>query len=332
MADQTRVDNLKAQMSDCLTILNKELVQRSIWGEVNFKPAELDIKRCKDIVSNLSILPIEYLPDAACDKTVQNINQVRATLLKIDTFSVTQGTPIQNRDQITAELHGHADNLYTTTASWIPFLAYQRGDVEKNITKLSENVQTASELIEQSKLKIEKSELEIKQIITKAREASASAGAAVFTQDFKEESDKNETDSLVWLKTAITLAIITLLASCLFICLSYKYPATDSIQAYQILASKVVILMILITATLWAGRNYRILKHLKTSNNHRALTLRTLQAFTAAASDDQTKNAVLLEANRAIFTSGGTGFIDDGKGENPLTIIELAKSFSKKGS
>lgn len=330
MADQTRVDNLTKQITSCSELLNKELVHRSEWGAINFGNAELDIKRCKDIVSNLGILPLLYLPDAACDRINQSLVQIKTSIQKIDTFSITQGSPTTIRDQIAAELHSHADNLYDTTASWIPFLAYQRGDVEKNIQSLSKSVQTASDLIEQSKKKIEASEAEIKGIIQTAREASASAGAAVFTQDFKEESDRNDEDSVIWLKSAIGLAIATLIVSVVFIILSYRYPASDTVQAYQILTSKIVILMILITATLWCGRNYRIMKHLKTSNNHRALTLRTLQAFTAAASDDQTKNAVLLEANRAIFSSGGTGFIDDGKSENPLTIIELAKSFSKK--
>lgn len=330
MADQARVNNLKSHITGCNEILNKELIQRSAWGEVNFKQAELDLKRCKDIVANLSILPLEYLPDAACDKTIQSLAQVKVTLQKIDTFSITQGSPTANRDQISNELHTHADNLYNSTASWIPFLAYQRGDVEKNIQALSASVQKASGLIEESKKKIEESDKEIKEIISKAREASASAGAAVFTQDFSEESDLNNSDSVVWLKSAIFLSVVTLITAIGFIVLSYKYPSNDPIQAYQVLASKIVILMILITATLWCGRNYRIMKHLRTSNKHRALTLRTLQAFTAAASDDQTKNAVLLEANRAIFSSGGTGFIDDGKSENPLTIIELAKNFSKK--
>jgi hypothetical protein len=86
----------------------------------------------------------------------------------------------------------------------------------------------------------------------------------------------------------------------------------------------------LVTASVWCGKNYRILQHLATLNKHRSLSIRTLQAFVAAASDEQTKNAVLLEANRAVFSSGGTGYLDGSSDkESPITIIELAKNLGK---
>ncbi len=69
---------------------------------------------------------------------------------------------------------------------------------------------------------------------------------------------------------------------------------------------------------------------MSTLNRHRALSLRTLKAFSAAASDDQTKNAVLLEATRAVFSAGQTGYLDSaGGGESPMKIIEIAKSIGK---
>ncbi len=89
----------------------------------------------------------------------------------------------------------------------------------------------------------------------------------------------------------------------------------------------------LITATTWSAKNYRSLKHLGFVNRHRALSLRTLQAFTAAASDEQSKDAVLVEATKAVFNAGATGYLDGSassvSSEQTIKVVESAKSITK---
>ena len=89
--------------------------------------------------------------------------------------------------------------------------------------------------------------------------------------------------------------------------------------------------MVLFTATLWCGKTFKALKHLSTVNRHRALSLQTFQAFSHAASDDPTKDAVLMEATRAIFGSTPTGYLDaKGGSESDLKIIEIARTLGGK--
>lgn len=74
--------------------------------------------------------------------------------------------------------------------------------------------------------------------------------------------------------------------------------------------------------------------HLSTVNRHRALSLQTFQAFSHAASDESTKNAVLMEATRAVFGSVPTGFLDAkaGSSDGDLKIVEVAKTLGTKSS
>jgi hypothetical protein len=76
-----------------------------------------------------------------------------------------------------------------------------------------------------------------------------------------------------------------------------------------------------------AAKNYRTHRHLVVVNQHRQSALRTFEAFIKAASgDDQTKNAVLLEATRCIFAPANTGYLG-GEEENPSNrIIEIFKT------
>lgn len=87
-----------------------------------------------------------------------------------------------------------------------------------------------------------------------------------------------------------------------------------------------VVLAVLLTGTIWCGRNYKALKRLATINNHRAISIRTLQAFSSAAAQTQTKDAVLMEATRAVFGNVPTGFIGQTSSDSDLKVIEVARN------
>jgi hypothetical protein len=228
-------------------------------------------------------------------------------------------------------LHTHNQNLYTHSATWIPFLAYQKGDVTENINKLSSSVSKASTILDDAKENVEKRTIEIDEIVLAAKEASASAGAAVFTEDFSRESSSNKTEADKWLKYAVISVIITFVVAALFWGLSYipGMTPTDKYMAIQVIMAKVIMLSLLVSASFWCARNYRVLMHLSKHNNHRALSLKTLQAFFKSASDPQSKDAVLLEVTRSVFGNTATGYLG-GKEEsqNPsMNIVELSKRF-----
>lgn len=113
---------------------------------------------------------------------------------------------------------------------------------------------------------------------------------------------------------------------------AYFAPVLPTPQLIQVVAAKLIILSVLIGAATWCGSIYKALKHQASVNRHRALSLRTLQAFAKAASDEPTKNAVLMEACRAVFVGGATGYLD-GKGESDgpgLKVIEIAQTLGGK--
>ena len=280
--------------------------------------------------NSLSVLPLEYLTDSAVTQIQSEATQVAEVFSRVDSFNIEQQTPTQTRDNIVAEVHDRADKLYTVASPWIPFLAYQKGDVAKNIESLTSSVGQAQTLIEGAKETIKARQSEIETIVTQAREASAAAGAAVFTQDFKTEATTLDAQATGWLKTTAALAITTLL----FAVVVWLFPVNgDDVPAViQRFGGKLAALVVLFSATLWCGRSYKALKHLSTVNRHRALSLQTFQAFSHAASDEATKDAVLMEATRAVFGSVPTGFLD-GKGgpDQDFKIVEIAKSLAGKG-
>lgn len=325
MASSDNAKPLLDAIGGALAFRDRSLESRSQWGSISFERASPDFRRIFEILAHLSVLPLEYLTDAAITQIQSEVVQVVELFGQIDKFNIEQQTPTQVRDQLVQAVHLRADQLYSVASPWIPFLAYQKGDVAKNIETLTVSVAHAQSLIDGAKTSIEKRQEEIETIITQAREASAAAGAAVFTQDFKNEAASLATSATRWLGATGILAALTLaFAVGMWI---WQVDTTELNLVVQRFGGKFAVLAVLFTATLWCGKTYKSLMHLATVNRHRALSLQTFQAFSHAASDDPTKDAVLMETTRAIFGSVPTGFLD-GKGspDSDLRVIEIAKS------
>jgi hypothetical protein len=84
---------------------------------------------------------------------------------------------------------------------------------------------------------------------------------------------------------------------------------------------------LMLSGTAWCGKIYKALMHQSAIHKLRALDLQTFQAFSHAAADDQTKDAVLLQSTRSIFADAGTGFVDTHSSQDSdLKILEIIKS------
>ena len=327
MATEEKIKSLQAEINNILAFRDQPLVTRPEWGAINFMAAEKDLQKIFSVVQMLESLPLDCLSDSVADRIRDSLSRSRPCLDSINKFTIERDNAPQTRNQLVQQAHAATDNILEVVTQWIPFLAYQKGDISENISKLAKATTQANSVLESTKKDIERKTAEIDGIVTKAREASAGAGAAVFTQDFLRESQTLETQAVPWLKWAAGLAIATFfIAGATW----FWTPAgLDKGQIIQKVASKLIALSVLLTATIWCGRLYKALRHQAAVNKHRALSLQTFQAFSAAASDPQTKNAVLLETTRSIFALQDTGFVDSSGSDKESSIIEIAKSVAE---
>lgn len=308
-SSQENIDELREDIDTSLKFQDRDIIRRGSWGTITFEAAEDDLERIFSVLSHLKLLPLDGLTDKALTQIIQSLKEVIKALNAINDFTIEQANPTQVRDQLVTQLGKSSDTFYEAATPWIPFLAYQKGDVAKNIEDLTQSVSNASQLISGAKNDITKKKSEIDEIITQAREASAAAGAAVFTKDFDQEATDQKTAAFRWLIATSVLAVLTLASAIV----TWAVGLTTNLDGFNLLQAfggKIAILIVFFTATLWCGRVYRALMHQATLNRHRALGLQTFQAFSAAASDDASKDAVLLETTRAIFSLGSTGYLD----------------------
>jgi hypothetical protein len=305
----------------------ERLIKRPEWGEIDLEEARIDIDRVCDIVNYFGILPTDILTADALTKIHAELNGINELFNQINLFSISSsGNPGNQRNQFVQQIQAQADSFYTQASPWIPFLAYQKGDVAQNIDSLTKAVTEANNLIIKAEGDIEAKGEEITKIIEAAREASAAAGAAVFTKDFQEESKTKSDAAKGWLKMTALMGFATLISAWVF--WGTAKAGLDSGHAWQLISTKIVILGVMATGTIWCGRIYKALMHQAAIYRQRSLSIQTLQAFSAAVANPTMKDAVVMEAARAIFGNTATGYIDSHPtgSEGDVKLFEIAKN------
>jgi hypothetical protein len=333
MAQEDQIKQFLALCESCTEKPVDKIVSHPDWGKINFESGRDDLDRMQSILNHFKVLPLASLPDSVLVELIQVATPVKEALDQFSDFTIEQQDPSQVRLNILRNLKLVVDQLYLKSHLWIPFLAYQKGDVQRNIDQLSRSVVEANGIVVSAKGDIESKYEEIRSIIAAAREASASVGVAHFTGDFSDEASTLASSARRWLFATGACAIITLFMA--FYMMSNGLPPdAKAPQIIQHATSKVVILGLLFASTVWLGRIYKATMHQVVTNRHRANALKTFQAFVKATDDESARDAVLMETTRSIFALTHSGYIDSGdaSSEGGMKIVEMVKNVSQAAS
>jgi hypothetical protein len=222
----------------------------------------------------------------------------------------------------------------------VPYIALfqaQAGGLEKFKQAATETqecldsvkIQGQEALVELRKAKAD-GEAELRTSIERAKRAAEINAISSFSSYFNGESLSHKRAAWGWL--AVTGLLFAGVAGAAY-WLWYEFGqsltnpnALTPIQSVQLAITKVVILSTLFTAAIACSRIYRAHRHNYVVNQHRRNALRTFQAFVEApGADAQTKNAVLLEATKCIFSQQPTGYISSEQDSQPSQILEIVR-------
>jgi len=321
------------QVGKVLTLFGKmteveisDLISNKDWGSINFESATPDLERLFALCNHFKVLPIDQLPADIANQIVTEATPISQTVNNIREFTIEQANPSGIRDQYVNEVKANVDRFYKFAHIYVPYLAYQKGEIQNNIKQLTSSVSDAKNLLETTKSDVNSKSEAIAKIIQAAREASVSVGVAHFTADFDAEAEVMEDQAKNWLIVTSILAGLSLLSAVYFLFAEPNLTTTAS--AIQYVSSKILILVLLITATLWCGNLYKAAKHQAAANKFKGNSLKTFQAFVNATDDDGIRDAVLIETTRAIFSESATGYItnDNSGTEKSTKIVEVIKN------
>ena len=164
--ERTTVTTLRESLEALLAHDNAEIYAREEWGsKLNFHDFQEDFERLFGLGRIFSDLPYTLLPDAQLTEINTVISAASAHLAKIDAFDAsTANNPQQNVTQLGNQIKAHADAVTVHMAQWISYLAYQKGDVSKNIADLETAIGKGEEFIGIAEVRVSKKETEINPI------------------------------------------------------------------------------------------------------------------------------------------------------------------------
>ena len=201
------------------------------------------------------------------------------------------------------------------------------------------------ELTKQAKSKIEESTHQLKEVVSEwevqkkefaqiteaAREASVKIGVSKFARVFDNQAKLNKRASYIWLIfSGLSAAGLLFLLFWTFDQLNTLENGAGFYASLQVFLAKALIFSFAIGIFWQVVKNYHVNMHLYTLNKHRQNSLASFQAFVESTEDPKIRDTVLIQATKAIFESGETGFVSSNKtssiiGLETIKIAEQAK-------
>ncbi|MYB76104.1 MAG: hypothetical protein F4X83_03210 [Chloroflexi bacterium] len=273
-------------------------------------------------------VPVNMVPNAALSRAARSLSRSKTCLDHISEPS-DEGNSPEKREQFLSELEDSVEHAMRDFGEWLPLLALRSGNIE-NLAARTMAINAAATAILQDARRQAGIELqELEKIKQAAREAAGEAGAAEFTREFRDEAKEATIRAWWWLGVTGILAVAALTMPVLIIFGEFGVPPTQVWEAAYITGWRVLAIAILFYAATWAGRVVLANMNLSSVNKHRGMSLQTLQAFHRAADDPAAKDAVVLEAARAVYENVPTGYIarqsaQQGGGARTLELIKNA--------
>lgn len=336
MQYNSRVNNVIVKIEDHLdqiSILSKgidKLIRTDELGQqLDFSTGEEVFKKTFEVITPLKGADLSNIPYEILEKFEIELSSVRNDFGQILSFSPKKSTQPENiRNQLIANVDRRQTSLFNATYPILTFLMYYG----KGFGKTSQDIRSSLKEVEATKKHIsEKSEkmlAEIDSILAISQKTAGALGVTEYSKIFQEESDEHQRTARSWLKATIGLMVLLVVVGFVPIIFSDFIDTNNNYSLIQLAVTKILVLTVLFYGLNLCAKNYRSHTHNSILNKHRQNALRTFETFVKASGEDnQTKNAVLLEATRTIFTNQQTGYINgENEAEFPSRIIEIIKS------
>ncbi len=312
-----------------LTAAQTLMARLNVWEGPNEDWRRLEASKNESVREPVGVLQwlAEQVVDADIhDAAIDNARVVSSCFQKttldmdrIDAFDLAGNDRETEFHRLAGSIRDHARQSLREIGTWACHHALKRTD--KPTVKIAELLGEAQELLRQ----IRECKKEAEKATDAARSAAAESGVGVFADSFKESATVAKKDAAKWLRIAAVIAGLTV-ALAAYIAFLGAVGDAEGWLWLQRLPGKLFLLSTLTYATVWCGRRSLAERHNSRVNLHRANSIQTVRAFRESGNASATKDAIVLEAARAIFENVQTGDLGGNSDGSPIAkTIELVR-------
>lgn len=326
--------------------IEKDLVRAEQLGPFELSEGRPVFLAAQGLGRTIADLPTESIAGVANENRLrESLDSLKSALQAAANFDPTAvSDPSEQRRTLLAgvetQLRG-AREAFILVAGYLNLVASRSGGQNR---RLNEAILAATATIDQiqgrvddrlatSELRLAEAIERAEQSVARAQEAAdatqaqaARSGVVQHAEVFKLQADAHAGRATTWLKWGI-LGIVGLLVFALIVVMALPVGSDLSDpRTVQLILLKGLAITFGGYLVLLAFRMFRAESHLRIVNVHRHLALTTFETFVAGATDPGTKDAVLMEATRSIFSPSATGMLDGPEpGGHPTQLLEVVR-------
>jgi hypothetical protein len=334
MQNQEKEKTIQGQLQEKLDVLSKitpeSLVRTGDLGkDLDFRDGVVHFKLTLNLFRDLKVVKLDGFPD----QRLQNLLNLAAGAIvvfeNIQKFQSTQPNPVEARNNLIQQVKDQYAEQHNQITLVLAYALAKGTDFDSLVGEAKIVVSKAKEEVK----KAENASQQIDSILTAAKKAAPVIGVEKYAVIFKNEADSHRKIGHWWLGATIGLSILTI-AFGIWVVSFYvdKVKEMNTAQSIQIGLAKLVILAVLYFGIVWSGRIYKAQQHNCVVNQHRHNALTTFETFVNATEDKETKNAVLIQTTKAIFSPQHSGFTAQEKElSTSPQILEIVRSVAGEG-
>ncbi|HWP23738.1 MAG TPA: hypothetical protein VNM15_06080 [Candidatus Binatia bacterium] len=328
---------LESSLQALAAITPEELVRTEQLGTaLDFSQGTEVFARTLGLFRSLQESNLDNVPHNILTQLTQFANEAASTFKQIQSFDPSgQNNPASVRDNLIQQVANQYQSSFPHIAPVIAYSVRRGTDFERLERDARGTVEELNRMKRESDTKASALVSDAQATLEQVRRAAAEVGVAQHAVHFKQEATDHLDRSKKWL-WATGVAAVTTLAFALWTVYFYATKAIElsTTQSVQLAVSKVIVFSLLYFGIVWSARMYRSQWHNYVVNKHRQNALSTFETFVKAASDDQTKNAVLIQATHCIFSPQVTGFVaHDTEAASSPQILEIVRGVvTQKGT
>lgn len=181
----------------------------------------------------------------------------------------------------------------------------------RRLAQSEQSVRAKLEAVEQSEAHVASAKKAYEHLAEQHAKRLKEVGVSFHASHFQTEAGSNQAASWAWLGAMIVIggftawyALVELTAA-----LSVLPDKATMGQVVNFTVVRLIVVSLLMFAIGFCSRNYSASLHNFVVNQHRANALQSFLTFEEAAQKPETKDAVLLEATRSIFSPQSSGYV-----------------------
>lgn len=332
---------LITEIKDLFTEINNidpgSLIREEELGKsLSFSDFFEDFTRIINFFKKLTYLDISTLPTTQLTLLKADISAFLNQIENIKAFKVDVNNAMPERDAVANALISQYQYYFDQLSPIITYCEKEGTDYQAlqiEVNKIVEDINIKSKKISDD---FDSKMLELNNTLEAARKAAHEVGITQHTVNFEEASKKYKSLSKYWLYSIISTGLIIIIFSLYIFNLPIKIEANDPYASYRFIQAAVARFTALFTIVIllfWEVRNYNAAQHNYTINQNKQNALSTFETFVSAARDEETKNAVLMQTTKAIFSNLPSGYLKNDSGDDGSSqIIEIARGLGSKVS